>query len=62
MNSAFHSPNGRIARDRKDGYAVTERTKAFADILHKVGDRLDAGESPDDWGCWVQCIGKAMGR
>ncbi|MXO67801.1 hypothetical protein GRI72_03000 [Altererythrobacter marinus] len=49
-------------RTRPEGFAVSETNAGFANVLFKIVKRLDAGEPASDWGCWVQEIGRSMGR
>lgn len=51
-----------INRTRPEGFAVTETNAGFANVLFKIVQRIDAGEPASDWGCWVQEIGRSMGR
>lgn len=48
------------SRERKDGYAVTERTAGLADLLFLIVTRLDCGASPTDLAGEVKAIGQAM--
>lgn len=47
-------------RERKDGYAVTERTAGIADLLFLIVTKLDCGASPTDLACEVKAIARAM--
>lgn len=49
-------------RERKDGYAVTDRAAGIADLLHMIVVKLDSGTSTEDLAPSVLAIAKAMQR
>ena len=49
-------------RQRKDGYAVTERAAGLADLLFMLVCKLDCGTAPEDIAPDVANIAKAMKR
>lgn len=48
------------SRERKDGYAVTERAAGLADLLYFVVVELDCGRPPFELVKDVEAIAKAM--
>jgi hypothetical protein len=49
-----------MRRDRKSGYAVTERSAGLADLLYLEVVKLDCGTPPEDLAESVAAIARAM--